>query len=159
MNDIEIARQISPEVGLHYEQGRANSRVLSEHSLKCFRSLASVICHYLDNRLSLTMKLDDNIHAIKTSRLLKTPDIYRLHVLRLNGNKGVHSEACPETDFLRLASESEKAALDLIKTLYKLDTGEDSTDLEIADVASNELQRICYKAMFEQDVDAMCVNR
>jgi len=120
MNDIEIALQVSAEVGLHYEQGRANSRVLPEHSLKCFRSLASVICHFLDNHLSLTMKLDDNIYAIETSRLLKKPDIYRLHALRLNGNKGVHPEACPETDFLSLASESEKAALDLIKTLYKL---------------------------------------
>ncbi len=156
MNDIDVAKLISEEVGKFYEQGRSNTRLLPPHALTCFRSLANVICNALDKEVSSpSVLLLDKIRAIQSSSLLKRHDIDHLHTLRLHGNKGVHPEDFPEADFPLLAVEAEAAAMALVRTLYPLFNNKDLPDFEIADVATGELQRITYKAMVERDVDAM----
>tara|TARA_Y100000296_G_scaffold87152_1_gene130108 strand:+ start:438 stop:2093 length:1656 start_codon:yes stop_codon:yes gene_type:complete len=155
MNDIELAEAISPEIGLHYKSGRSNCQVLPLHSLVCFRSLASVICDEFGVPLGLGNSLDARIEALLSAAELGKPDIYRLRELRNNGNLGAHPEDSPQTDFLRLAQASDKAAQALIKSVYALRVGPVPRDLVTVDVATDELQRIGYQATFDRDVDSM----
>lgn len=155
MNDIELAEAISAEVGLHYKRGRSNCQVLPLHSLLCFRSLASVICAVFGVPLGLGNNLDSRIEALLSAAELGKPEIYRLRELRNNGNLGAHPEDNPNTDFLRLALASDRAARELIKSVYALRVGPVPDDLVTVDVATDELQRIGYQATFERDIDSM----
>lgn len=155
MNDIQIAEAISSKIGLHYKEGRSNCRILPKYALTCFRTLASVICDLIAGEDGPKGKLEVRIDLMLDAKLLDKSTAYRLHELRNNGNKGTHPDQYPNADFDELASSSETAAVKLIAALYRSRVSKLPEDIEIADVASTELHRLGYLAMFERDVDAM----
>tara|TARA_R110001592_G_scaffold89644_5_gene263512 strand:+ start:299 stop:1870 length:1572 start_codon:yes stop_codon:yes gene_type:complete len=155
MNDIQIAEAITPQIGLHYKEGRSNCRILPKYALTCFRTLASVLCDLIAGEDGPKGTLEGRIDQMFAEKLLDKSTAYRLHELRNNGNKGTHPEQYPNANFDELASSSETAAIKLIEWLYKSRGGKLPEDIEIADVASTELHRLGYLAMFGRDVDAM----
>ena len=155
MNDIQVADAISAEIGQHYKEARSNCSILPKYALNCFRVLASVICELIAVGNAPKGTLSEQIDLMLSGKILDKSTAYRLHELRDNGNKGTHPEQYREVDFDELALRSETAAIELIKTLYRLKVGKLPNDIEIADVASSELHRLGYLAMFQRDVDAM----
>lgn len=154
MDDIQFALGAHPEIGRLYRDGKSSSGDAPGQALTALRGLASSFCNILDRDLDQQEPLAGKIRSI--AGMLKRPTLRHLNLLKDHGNKAAHPEsfAHEQLDLQCMATEALASARELIGELYRL-RGETPPEYEVGETADSSLREVCYRAMFEGDVEAM----
>lgn len=156
MDDFELAYGASDKIGDLYKEGKTFSSVAPAHALTQLRGLASLYCDVLDQDFHERDQLSFKIKSL-THRGILQPHVRRhLRILQENGNKGAHPEKYDFQvhDFPGMAIESIKAALGLIESVY-LGRHDAIPSYEIKEVTDDGLKNVCYRAMIQEDIEAI----
>lgn len=158
MDDIELAKLVSDDIGRLYKNAKTYSASIPIHSLTFLRGLGNAFCDVLDTSFEAADTFDSKISSLDKRNMLRPHPIRRyLRTLQRNGNIATHPEnfKFEEHDFSALAEEAISAALGLVEHLYCLKyPNEDLPDYKIAATEDNSLRDMCYRAMIEGDVEA-----
>ena len=158
MDDIELAKLVSDDIGRLYKNAKTYSASIPIHSLSFLRGLGNAFCDVLDTSFEAADTFDSKISSLDKRNMLRPHPIRRyLRTLQRNGNIATHPEnfKFEEHDFSALAEEAIAAALGLVEHLYCLKhPNEDLPDYKIAATEDNSLRDMCYRAMIEGDVEA-----
>lgn len=154
MDDIQFALGAHPEIGRLYRDGKSSSGDAPGQALTALRGLASSFCNILDRDLDQQEPLAGKIRSV--AGMLKRPILRHLNLLKDHGNKAAHPESFEheQLNLQCMATEALAAARELIGELYRL-RGETPPEYEVGEIADSGLREVCYRAMFEGDVDAM----
>lgn len=154
MDDIQFALGAHPDIGRLYRDGKSSSGDAPGQALTALRGLASSFCNILDRDLDPQEPLAGKIRSV--AGMLKRPILRHLNLLKDHGNKAAHPESFEheQLDLQCMATEALASARELIGELYRL-RGEAPPAFEVGEIADSGLRDVCYRAVFEGDVNAM----
>ena len=161
MNDLELARNISDDVGSQYLLAR---EVADEHPRYCLvtlRAMCSLLCQRIIEARKLAIPISGDLGTLIREVCYRTrPDHSSkdaLHKLRTLGNKGAHPEEgrLDDSQLREFATSALKHALTALKFAYTQihPTLSMAEPITIASVDSG-MKALCYRAISLEETDA-----
>jgi len=160
MNDLELARLISDEVGEHFTLAKEVAEEYPVYSLITLRSMCKLMCLRIIEARNLaiprTANLDTMIHEVckRTNPDSLTKD--SLHKLRWLGNKGAHPEEGKfgNSELSRFACSALDHAITVLKFAHKQIYPDSQLPKAILTTKSESgVKSLCYRATINEEVE------
>lgn len=161
MNDIELARSISNDVGIQYALAKEVADEYPRYSLVSLRAVCRLICQRIIVALDLAIpssgELGTLIREISNRIQLDHVGKDALHKLRTLGNKGAHPEEgnLDDSQLRDLAASALRYALTALKFAYiQVNPSLSLTESIVITPVDSGMKALCYRAVSLEEADA-----
>ncbi|GBG03602.1 hypothetical protein AZSI13_29290 [Azospira sp. I13] len=161
MNDLELAKSISDEVGEQYALAKEVAKEYPGYSLLTLRGMCGLICQRIIEVQKLAIpKLSELGTLIREICDRTHPDVSSkdaLHKLRFLGNKGAHPEEgkLANEQLSEFADSALKHALTALKFAYrKIHPALSLADSIAVTPVGSGMKELCYRAISEEEAEA-----
>ncbi|PLK46972.1 tetratricopeptide repeat protein [Uliginosibacterium sp. TH139] len=161
MNDIELAARVSPAVAELLAIAKEAIEDYPEHCLVKLRAMCKLVCQEIVKAKKLAVLKNGDLADLiaKIVEQLKPDDQTQkaLHVLRVWGNKGAHTEENPLTaeQFTELAHKALNQSVTALRFAHQQlhPSTPLPSEIETTPIGGG-LKSLCYKATIDENADA-----